>query len=234
VTFSALNQRSQSTSPCGASTGTTRPCFEDGDERDPKWGNLDNLRISRPQPEPEQIPEDTFVSVAFQAFASESLVIVRSFWREGRNEVRAGKFINGFFNYYFILEGLYGDRKTKNDAIAAKFKGSAELRTFIEHYLKDKHPEHHMEQVSAMLLEANPNVELKLETLTNPDLYIELLVSTRGKLHHFSNNPNRPQGSPLSHDEYEGVAMFAQYIALRALLAAASKVKRTGFREVPT
>jgi hypothetical protein len=153
------------------------------------------------------------------------LVIVQSFWREGRNDVRAGKFINGFFNYYFVLEGLYGDGKTKNYAIEAKFKGSAELRSFIEQYLRDGHPENHIEQVGAMLLKGNPNMDLKFEAITNPDLFIELLVATRGELHHFSNNPSRPEGSPLSHDQYEGITTFAQYLAHKALLAAAQRLR---------
>ena len=199
--------------------------FEEGDERDPTWGSLKKLRISRPQLQPERIPENVFEFASLQAFSSESLVIVQSFWREGRNEVRAGRFINAFFNYYFILEGLYGDGKTRNDAIKAKFKGSVELRSFIGQYLRDKHEESHIEQVGAMLLTANPNLEFRFETIASPDVFIELLVSTRGKLHHFSNNPNRPEGSPLGHDQYEGIAIFAQYVAHKALLAAARKLR---------
>lgn len=194
-------------------------------------GNIEHVRLSRQLPKPVRVSEDVFVSVAFQAFASESLVIVQSFWREGLNDVVAGKFINAFFNYYFILEGLYADGKTKNRAIEEKFKTSPELRSFIEQYLNDTHPHGYMDQVGAMLLKAHPKIERKLEVLMNTDLYIELLVSIRGNLHHFSNNPNRAQGSPLSHNQYEGIAMFAQYIAHRALLGAASRVNKIGFRE---
>jgi hydroxypyruvate isomerase len=44
------------------------------------------------------------------------------------------------------------------------------------------------------------------------------LVWTRGDLHHFANNPNKTSGSPLTHEEYEGIAMLARYLSRRGLM----------------
>ena len=61
------------------------------------------------------------------------LTTIESFWREGENEMFAGRFINAFYNFYFVLEGLYGNRKWRNDDLEAEFNASAELKASLDH-----------------------------------------------------------------------------------------------------
>jgi hypothetical protein len=43
-------------------------------------------------------------------------------------------------------------------------------------------------------------------------------VLTRGELHHFTNNPNRPQNTPFNHDEYQTISFITYNLAFSALL----------------
>lgn len=61
-----------------------------------------------------------------------SMIIPLAFFREGRNEYIDQKFINAFFNFYFILEGIFGNGKTKNKDVAREFKNSVRLRGFTQ------------------------------------------------------------------------------------------------------
>lgn len=195
--------------------------FEDGDPVDPKWGDLRDFRVSRQKPAPTEVEEGAFVSMVGLALKSHSLVAVESFWREGENEWVSGRFINAFFNYYFILEGLYGKRKTKNSHIEKEFLASPELKTSIDKFLADQHPQRHIEQVASLL-----KITDRMPTAED---FIRLLVSIRGRLHHFQNNPNRAEGSPLEHSEYEGISALARYVAHKGIVSEALKIKPLKF-----
>jgi hypothetical protein len=154
---------------------------------------------------------------------AQSLTVIESFWREGQNDWLAGKFINGFFNFYFVLEGLYGDRNTQNRLVQKAFKTSSELISNIGAFLAEDHPDEPLTQLIKMFKVGN--------RLPTPDEVIEMLVGTRGKLHHFQNNPNRPQGSPMTHDAYHGICYLALCLAHKALLSRAVSMPAMVFGE---
>jgi hypothetical protein len=181
------------------------PVFEEGEER----SDLGAVRVSRGKIPPQKIVEETFLSIVGIGLKAQFLTVVASFWREGENDWVAGKFINAFFNYYFVLEGLYGNRKTSNKHIEAEMLKSAGLLAQIEKFNDGQHPVQHLEQLATML---------NVTTTPTAEGLVGLLVSTRGMLHHFQNNPNREQGSPLAHDKYEGVAYLARQLAHGSIL----------------
>lgn len=86
---------------------------------------------------------------------------------------------------------------------------SAGLLAQIEKFNKGQHPVQHLEQLATML---------GVTTAPTTEELINVLISTRGMLHHFQNNPNREQGSPLVHDKYEGVAYLARQLAHGSVL----------------
>jgi hypothetical protein len=141
-----------------------------------------------------------FVTLVGIGLKARDITVVTSFWREGENDWVAGKFINAFFNYYFALEGLYGNKKTKNKQIEEEVLHSLGLLAQIERFNKGQHPLEHLKQLGKMLNAAELPISEEL---------IGFLLSTRGRLHHFQNNPNREQGSPIVHDKYEGIAYVA-------------------------
>jgi hypothetical protein len=141
-----------------------------------------------------------------------SQTVFLSFYREGINDFRARKFINAFYNFYFIMEGMYGNGKTKNTDITREYKNSDELKKIIENMIENhiKISQKHYTKVIEMLTRRNMTLGV--------DAIIELIVRTRGELHHFQNNPNRPQPTPFSHKEYESLAFITMGVALLAVL----------------
>lgn len=60
-----------------------------------------------------------------------SLINPLAFFREGVNDFKTFRYINSFFNFYFVLEGLYGNGKTKNKDVAREFADSIEFNNII-------------------------------------------------------------------------------------------------------
>ncbi len=138
------------------------------------------------------------------------LVVPLSFWRDGNTDLHSFRFINAFFNFYFVLEGWYANGKTKNEEVRKQFTRSGQLKQIIARIL----PEHLDNGRSpSQLLQVFARQKL------SPDVngVIDLLIATRGEVHHFSERSTRPQGTPLNHDEYEEVAFLAGHIATETL-----------------
>ena len=192
--------------------------FEGEAEHHEGWEGLASVKAGRDQPKPVKPEPQAFAAFAALSFNYRPIVVAQSFWRQGEADLDEGKFINAFFNYYFVLEGLYGSGKTKNYQVLEEFKKSTELRESVERHLGEKQPMQFIYQVKAMLDRRKKGPDA--------DGFLSLLVWTRGDLHHFANNPNKAGGSPLTHDEYEGIAMLARYLSRRGLMAQVERLNR--------
>lgn len=148
------------------------------------------------------------------------LIVAMSFFREGINDKNAFKYINAFFNFYFILEGLYGKGKTKNYQIEQEFKNSEEFKQLVDWALDEsrRNKPADYKKIGEMLSRMNKQIGIKS--------FIELIVKTRGELHHFTNNPNRPQGTPFTHQEYSAIAHMTMKIAMHAILRRMEEVNQ--------
>jgi hypothetical protein len=190
---------------------------EEGDPPLPEgWEPISNIRVSRPEPEPKQVDRQFFLAIALLSPQYRPIVVPLSFWREGQNEMNEHKFINAFYNFYFVIEGLYGKGKTKNYQTLEEFKKSKELREYLDEFLKMKHPIQYFEQIRTILAE--------MKKKPDAEGLIHALVKIRGELHHFTNRQSKNAGSPLTHDNYEAVADLAKFLAHRALTAAMLKM----------
>lgn len=145
-----------------------------------------------------------------QLIEYQNLVVPLSFWRNGNTDLRSFRFINAFFNFYFVLEGWYANGKTQKDQVRKQFTRSGQLKQIIGQIL----PEHlDSGRSPSQLLQALERRKL------NSDVngIIDLLIDTRGEVHHFSERSTRLQGTPLNHDDYEEVAFLAGHIATETL-----------------
>ena len=109
------------------------------------------------------------------------------------------------------MEGLYGNGKTKNSAVEKEFMDSKEFYDFLNWMIENikKEPKH-LEKINNMLKLRNKNLDV--------EGIVHLLVSTRGDLHHFTDNPNKNQGTPFDHAEFETIAWVSLGLATRAIL----------------
>ncbi len=165
-------------------------------------------------------PEEYYVEVGSETLADlirrkhklGSLIIPLSFYREGMIEAYASKYINAFFNFYFILEGIYGGGKTKNYEVANQFKASKRLRDITQMVITD-----HMDKNPGQRARINEMLKRRNKTLTVDNL-LELIVRTRGELHHFTDNRNKPQGTPFTHREFRSIASVIRALALFTII----------------
>jgi len=179
----------------------------------PPLHTLEGLRKSPRTWPVAPVSEAAFVQATSLALSAEPLKTAASFWREGENDMHEERYINAFFNFYFVLEGLFGNGKFKSGDVEREFVSAAELRQFTAEFCTATPlPERIPLQISALLLEKGQKTAPTFEIL------MKLLVSVRGRLHHFSNNPGRSQGSPNNQDPYEGISTFARFLAHKALM----------------
>jgi hypothetical protein len=150
----------------------------------------------------------------------DSLAVPQAFFREGMNQFHSRRYINAFYNFYFVLEDFYGKGKTKNQAIADAYKSSPELLGFVDWILKEqigKDPRH---KASIQALCTEEKISYGNEGI------IDLLIRIRGNLHHYSRQSSKRVVTPFGQDEFEGIAFLVMGVSLRAILQRVLEINR--------
>lgn len=143
------------------------------------------------------------------------LAVPMSFYREAKVEYTAGRYINSFFNSYFIIEGLFGNGKWRKDAVVHELTQSSVFSGFVQGFL---------DEVGA---NNNPNEGMtkaqmteELQKIRQPytvEGLVKCIVETRGKLHHFSVASTKAQGTPFNHMDYKNIALISFIMAGNSL-----------------
>ncbi len=163
---------------------------------------------------PERISDfdlEKFVGGVHIADKCRDLVGPLSFLREGMNCFKEFRNIQAYFNFYFVLEGMYGGGQYEQRKIKPRFLQSKILTSAIELEIQRGFPQ--------PFRGGNQNIEMMLKQMNKPatvEGLVHLLVCTRGDLHHFL-NPKKPFGTPLTDDQYECLAEFTGNITMTAL-----------------
>lgn len=161
---------------------------------------------------PVFIEEEDIISFIDNKKDYEELTVLKTFYNNGGDFFRNFRYINAFYNFYYVIEDVYGGGKTQNRAIMNSYKKSRELKEHIkwvrDNYI-DTSPKH------------KKNLDVFLKDMNKTDSVndiIEFLVLTRGRLHHYSRKSTIKIGTPLNRLEYETVAFFMLGLAFRAIL----------------
>lgn len=137
------------------------------------------------------------------------LVLPMSFYREGCSEFSLGRYTSSFINFYFYLDDLYGQGKTKNREVENIFKSSEHIRNACEeavYFFQD-------EENSENLKELKKFLETERKILDVNGL-IELIVQIRGNLSHFSQKSSKKKGHPLNQRDFRSVALLIRSICI--------------------
>jgi hypothetical protein len=166
---------------------------------------------------PASLDEEGFGRIIRNKEHYVSLIVPQAFYREGTNEFTSRRYINAFYNFYFILEDLYGKGKTRNKDIAEEFKSSKEFREFVDGVIKDinKYNRHRV-NIERFCKEERVGYDI--------DGIIELLLKVRGRLHHYSGRSSKHQGTPFDHEDFESVAFMTMGLAVRCILQRIVKI----------
>lgn len=162
--------------------------------------------------DPVNVTEEQVLDALTRKDRLAELTVFQSFYREGKNEYHDLKYINAFYNFYFILEGMYGKGKPNRD-VSREFKKSDRLRDFVQKII-DEHissSADHRTRLIKMLKQRNMTFGI--------DAILELLLKTRGDLHHFTGSPNKlVQVTPFNHREFKTISFIAMGLALHSIL----------------
>ena len=166
---------------------------------------------------PASLDEEGFGRIIRNKEHYVSLIVPQAFYREGTNEFTSRRYINAFYNFYFILEDLYGKGKTRNKDIAEEFRSSKEFRKFVDGVIKDinKYTRHRV-NIERLCKEERVAYDI--------DGIIELLWKVRGRLHHYSGRSSKHQGTPFDHEDFESVAFLTMGLAVRCILQRIVKI----------
>lgn len=151
--------------------------------------------------ETTETPFDLIARALLAAPNSFDTEIPLTFYRRATNDIRERRYIEAFFDFYFMLECLFGNGKTKNHAIEEEFRKSLKLTDAINKTIAAFRP---------------PQGEPALEKYfadnykgKSPDQIIERIISVRGFLHH--HNPKHPRmWHPERQKEYQVDGLILQ------------------------
>lgn len=135
------------------------------------------------------------------------LVLPMSFYREACNDFTEGRYTSAFLNFYFYLDDLYGQGKTKNQAVKQKLKSSKHVRAACTQAIQDFNED--INSPNLVELEQFLNAEKKDLTVYG---LIDLIVQVRGNLSHFSQKSSKKKGHPLNQREFRVMAYLLKFI----------------------
>jgi hypothetical protein len=166
-------------------------------EEDKNRLQLFNFKSERGQIDISKLPNIPFDLIARAIICANEITEIESqlaFCRKGIVERTEERYIEAIYDFYFFLESLFAQGKTKNHRVKESFKSSKELKECIEEVFKEpsyislrrKDIERFMEKYGQMSI----------------DDIIDHIVDLRGFLHHHT--PNRKDAwHPEEHKRYE-------------------------------
>jgi len=151
--------------------------------------------------DPHAIGYDIIARCFISAIPARNLEIPLSFLSKGQRDMRASRYIDAYYSFFFFLETQFSAGYPDPKKVVARLKASGEIRNAIS-------------EARSLFAEFPPRggKGQHLQNLSDDEL-IEHLVTVRGTLHHHA--LPRKQGSwhPERHDQYEPEALFLQYLA---------------------
>jgi hypothetical protein len=139
-----------------------------------------------------------------------NLEVPLTFYRKGANDFQKRKYIDAIHDFYFLLETLFGNGKTKNYQVAEELKKSQSLISFVTQVLKEAEQSILRRNTRTTILDEFRN---KFSNMT-PEKYLEQIVNLRGFLHHHSLEHKKIWNPALEH-EYELDAILLSHLCFK-------------------
>jgi hypothetical protein len=174
--------------------------------------NAWDISIKRSYPEPPAVmTEPGLREMVLAAPVYDALVVPKAFLREGHNEFRARRFVQAFYNFYFVIEGVFADGRSREKEVMKTFQDSKELRAAtrvtLETFARDAPQRARFEK-----LVKDAGFAFDAEGIWR------YLFRTRGELHHYFLGSSRQHGTPFSHDQFEAPALLALILAGQCIM----------------
>jgi hypothetical protein len=142
--------------------------------------------------------------VAMATQSREHTAIAKSFWQEADREFQAERYIQSYYNLYFILEGLYAGGRFREKAVADAFTRSPDLVNSTQWMLRQ------LRQFAANPYHLNRLERLFRDEACEMDVpgTHRLIVRLRGRLHHYAPRNPKFQPIPFNQEHFQSPAWF--------------------------
>lgn len=134
--------------------------------------------FSSPSPNPEgPLPPDLIARCIIGARQSDENQIPLSFFRRGMEDIHNRRYIEAFYDFYFIFETLFANGKTDTKKVLKEYLSSGEFCRNAEILFSDPRVESCLKHIDAR----------KFTQVIGPkdkETLFKYLILTRGKLHH--------------------------------------------------
>ena len=161
---------------------------------------INNYEVSSLPLSDEELKPVSFPYIGQAIIASwdgEKISTICSFFRRGSEDYENRQYITAIYQFYFIIESLYGDGKFKEKDLVKKFKSSDELKSIFD---KTFNNNEFMVGVSKKLISQFNESEHYGDR--NFDKFMLRFIKLRGFLHHHSSK-NKNAWHPERHIDYE-------------------------------
>ncbi len=166
--------------------------------------------------QPRLIESQHLIRLLGQTKVFHPLAVPMAFYREAKAEYSAARYISAFFNSYFIIEGLFGNRQWRERDVCRELVNSPVFSGFVKELLDEV-------ATNDDPLQGMTKAQLEEELKARDQPYtveglVRLIVKKRGELHHFTVGSSKAQGSPLNNLDYKRIAVMTFGFASNALL----------------
>lgn len=171
-----------------------------------------SLMVTQEHPRPSAtITTDDLAQISILKGEHGELVGLKTFWREAVNEYHDLRYIQAFYNFFFILEGLYAPGTSRQREVVKGLQSSTELRGYMERILVAAlDSERHRAAIQAYC----DAYECSFDAAG----VLELLVRIRGTLHHFAPKSQRSRIHSFAQAEFQTAAWLTLGLATNSLL----------------
>lgn len=160
----------------------------------------------------ELLPDDQLALLSFDllaraviaADAATDVEVPLNFFRRGMLDVYDRNYIEAIYNFYFILETLFGEGKFKKAAVSNAFLSSDQLRSCVQRALSDPGP----------MITQDHRIRAQFEQSygrMGVEEAVERIIELRGYLHHHAAK-RRDIWHPEDQRRYEVDALFLQTV----------------------
>jgi hypothetical protein len=180
-------------------------------ERVQVWG----ISVGRsPQRRRTRISQQVLAAAVAGSARYGDLVESMAFMRDGTNRQIDGEFIQAFYSYYFVIEGLYADGRSSEPEILKRFAMSPVFRLACRaaaaSYFGPNTPRTQEVAVLRPLMASYKCAE-------TPEGLQRFFIRMRQQLHHFSRRSSKMQPHPFNQQAFEPIADLTRFVARLAI-----------------
>ncbi len=173
---------------------------------------ISEFHAEKSYPDPQvRLGQESLEMIVAELPRYDSLMIPKAFAREMINEFATLRYIQSFYNAFFILEGFYGEGKSSLRQLLKAFCKSGELCSVTSWALGEVYRKyaHHRGNLDKFYAEegCHPDVEGTLK----------LLIKVRGNLHHYYSRSRKRQVDPFDQEQFKGVSYLTMRMAKHAI-----------------